>query len=722
MRQVVQNYSDGELRLEDVPAPIGRPGVLIVRTAYSLVSAGTERMKVEQARMSLWQKARARPDKVRQVVQGIRQNGFAETWKKVRERLSALTPLGYSAAGIVCEVGPGIDEFRVGDRVACAGETIACHAEFIAVPRNLCVRVPDGVDLKDAAFSTVGAIAINGVRQAGVALGDTVCVVGLGLIGLLAVQILKAAGCRVIGVDNSPARVQLARDCGADLAMLRDEPSIEAVIRDATGGRGPDAVYIAASANSSDPMEFAGRAVRDRGRIVVVGMVKIEADWRTLYMKEVSVLMARSYGPGRYDRNFESKGADYPVGYIPWTERRNLEEFLRLLEVGAIHCARLDPEVCRIDDAKQVYDDLREGKSGSATAMLFAYPDDAPPRRRVPVATGRGATAPAVGVIGVGLIGAGNFTTGTIIPALKSLTGVALRGVCSAGGLSATSVAQRHGATYATSVVDELLSDSEVHAVVIATRHDTHARFAARALLAGKHVYVEKPLALTREQLDEALLAQAASERVLAVGFNRRHSPLCVAVRDFFARRAGPLHVVIRVNAGPLGADSWYQDSEEGGWRIVSEGCHFVDLVSYFTDSTPLRVSGEMVGGATPGGQNDNCTTTLRMADGSVGVLSYVASGDPSFEKERIEVFGQGRVGVIDNFRAARLIADGKTRIVRPNGTGKGHAAALASFFESLRTPQRVGLLPDSAALTTLATFCAAEALVAGEPREVAGS
>lgn len=341
MKQVVQNYSSGTLRLEDVPAPICKPGGVLVRTAYSLVSAGTERMKVDQARMSLIGKAKARPDKVMQVVASVKQVGVLETYNKVRERLDSLTPLGYSLAGVVEEVGAGIDEFRVGDRVACAGEGIACHAEFVCVPRNLCVQVPDEVDLKDAAFATVGAIAMNGVRQARVSLGDSVLVIGLGLVGLLAVQILKAAGCRVIGVDIDAYKVDLAMQCGADIALTRDSSALTETIRQATHGHGPDAVYIAASTKSADPMALAGEVLRDRGRVVVVGMVPIEADWQTYYMKELSVVMARSYGPGRYDPNFEQKGIDYPIGYVRWTERRNLEEFVRLLGAGLVCPGRL---------------------------------------------------------------------------------------------------------------------------------------------------------------------------------------------------------------------------------------------------------------------------------------------------------------------------------------------------------------------------------------------
>lgn len=712
----MQNYNTGQLRLEEVPVPICRSGGVLVRTAYSLVSAGTERMKVEQARMSLLAKARARPDKVRQVVQSVQQSGLIETYHKVRERLDALTPLGYSLAGTVEAAGSGIDELQVGQRVACAGEGIAGHAEFVFVPRNLCVPVPDGVDLKDAAFSTVGAIALQGVRQAAAGIGDNVLVIGLGLVGLLAVQIFQAAGCQVIGVDLDPRKLELARRCGADLTIAHDDAALEEVVRAATGGIGPDIACITASTASSEPLELAGRCLRDRGRVVVVGMVKVEADWQTYYQKELSVVMSRSYGPGRYDRTYEQKGIDYPVGYVRWTERRNLEEFLRLIATGRVSPGRLNPEVFKFDDAPSAYQQLHEQAGRHAVGILFEYPPDAALERTVLTPPSATKALPQAGAICVGLIGAGNFATATLIPALKA-SGTRLRAVCSAGGLSARSAARRHGFELAASDYHEVLADSAVSAVVIATRHDTHAPIAAEALRAGKHVFVEKPLALTRDQLDEVMAAQAASSAILMPGFNRRFSPLAIAVRDQFANRRGPIEVVCRVNAGSLKADSWYKDTEEGGWRILSEGCHFVDLIQFICGSPPVRVSAEMIGGGIPGAQNDNCTVTLRMQDGSVGTLVYVANGHPQFEKERVEVFGQGQTAVIENWRRALLYAGRRCRKLR--GHGKGHAQELAAFLEALRRGSASPVSPLEAAAVTLACIAIGEALMCGRAQDI---
>ncbi len=721
MKQIVQNYNSGQLRLEEVPVPICKSGTVLVQTIYSLVSVGTERMKVSQARMSLVQKAKARPDKVKQVVESVRQVGLIDTYQKVRERLDALTPLGYSLAGRVVEVGSGIDEFEVGDVAVCAGEGIACHAEFVCVPRNLCVRAPAGIDLKDAAFTTVGAIAMNGVRQAGVALGESVLVIGLGLVGLIGVQLLKAAGCRVIGVDMDAAKLDLARICGAELALARGNEGLEAAVGEATGGVGVDVVYIAASTKSADPMQLAGRVTRDRGRVVVVGMVPVEADWQTYYQKELSVLMSRSYGPGRYDRNYEQKGLEYPIGYVRWTERRNMEEFLRLIANGSVRPSLLDPKVYPFDQAPAAYQALQESGQHQAAGVLFKYDASESLSRRVSVTEKpqtNGLVRPGQ-VVSVSMIGAGNFATATLIPALKKCPQVRLKGICSSGGLKAKSAALRHGFEYCASDYQEVLQDEETDAVIIATHHDTHARFAAEALRSGKQVFVEKPLALNAVQLNEVIAAQQESGGLVMPGFNRRFSPLSVAVRDFFATRAGPIEIVCRVNAGVIGSDSWYQDPEEGGWRIVSEGCHFVDLIQFICGSRPESVSAECVGGSLPGGQNDNCVATMKMADGSLGTLIYVANGAPSFEKERIEVFGQGRSAVIENWQVARLVQGAKIRKIKPAGSGKGHGLEMAAFIRAVAESSPSPLPLNEAVCTTLTTFAIVSAMASGRRQRV---
>jgi len=418
---------------------------------------------------------------------------------------------------------------------------------------------------------------------------------------------------------------------------------------------------------------------------------------------------------------FEQKGVDYPIGYVRWTVRRNLEAFVRLLSTGQVQPSLLCPEVFKIEDAPHAYQQLHDLPGKHAAGILFEYPADAPLKRKVTLPGPRVEAKPVKGPVGIGMIGAGNFATGTLIPALKRIPGARLRAICSAGGLSSKSAARRHGFEYSASDYHELLSDETIHAVVIATRHDTHARFAAEAVRAGKHVFVEKPLALTREQLDEVVAAHAETGRIVMVGFNRRFSPLSVAVRDFFAGRSSPIEVICRVNAGELDADSWYQDAEEGGWRIISEGCHFVDLIQFVCGCPPVRVWAEMIGGDVPGMQNDNCVATLKMEDGSLGTLIYVANGDPHFEKERIEVFGQGRAAVIENWHLARLIASGKTRKVRPGRTGKGHGVELADFVRAVSAGTECGLSFSEAVTTTLTTFVIAESIRSERPIAIEG-
>lgn len=712
MKQIVQNYRTGELWLEDVPVPICREGGVLVRTEFSVVSTGTERMKVGQARMSLIKKAKARPDKVKQVLQSIKQVGLVETYNKVQERLDSLTPLGYSSVGRVIEVGNGIDNISVGDRVACAGESVACHAEYVFVPKNLCATVPSEVDPRDAAFSTVGAIAINGVRQAKVALGDTVLVIGLGLVGLLAVQILNAAGCRVIGVDVDESKLALAQACGAESTFISSDPLLQEAVHLLSSGRGVDCVYIAASTSKTDPMDLAGQLIRDRGSVVVVGMVPVHADWRVFYGKELSILMARSYGPGRYDRNYEAKGIDYPVGYVPWTERRNLEEFLRLICAGKISPSNLGQKECELELAPQIYKEMHESPGKHATGIIFKYSQSEPPKRKVELVVNQGATQNIREKVGIGLIGAGNFATGTLIPALKKSSDAYLRAICSAGGLSAKSAAKRHGFDYATSEYESVLSDNSIDAVVIATRHNTHARFSTMALKQGKHVFVEKPLGLQVDELKTLQEAQKQSGKILMPGYNRRFSPLSTRIKSFFSEQAGPVEVICRVNAGPISADSWYQDADEGGWRIVSEGCHFVDLISYFGGGLPKSVSAIMIGGNVNGGQNDSCIVSITLDNGSIGTLIYIANGDPGFEKERIEVFGQERTAIIDNWRSAVLSNKGNLTKIKPNGTGKGHCIETAAFINAVKAGNVSPISMESTILTTLATFKIQESLL----------
>lgn len=711
MKQVVQNYRTGELALEEVPRPALRPGGLLVHTLASAVSAGTEKSKVELARKNLLGKAMARPDQVRKVLDTLKREGVVQTFHKVRNKLESLSPLGYSAAGRVLAVGDGASGFAVGDRVACAGAGYANHAEVIWVPSNLCVKLPDAVAFEAGAFTTIGAIALQGVRQAEATFGETIAVIGLGLIGQLTVQLLRACGCRVVGVDVDPWKVELAGKSGADLALARGE-DVVAATHALTDGRGADAVIITAAAPDNDPIVLAGELARDRAHVVIVGAVPIEVPRSPFYEKELDVRLSRSYGPGRYDRAYEEKGLDYPVGYVRWTENRNMDAFVRAIAAGQVALDALITHRVPLGEVERAYELISGSTPDHFLGVVLQYPAEPPP----PAITAPRPRA-ARGTIGLGLIGAGSFAGGTLLPLLKGRPQVTLDKVCSASGLTARDAALRHGFAHAVADPDEIFDDPGIDAVVIATRHDSHAALAAAALRRGKAVFVEKPLALTRAQLDE-VLAAARDNPALTVGFNRRFSPHTARVRRAF-EDCGALVIDIRVNAGPIPTDSWIHDPDVGGGRLLGEGCHFIDLAQALTGARVARVFATGVGLPDPASRlRDNFALTLQLTDGSIATIVYTAKGDPALGKERIEVFGGGMAAVIDDFRTTTIIRRGKTEPWKTR-QDKGHADEIARFVDAVAggLPPPIGLADLRAA--SLASLAAVESLATGMPVEV---
>lgn len=715
MKQVLQEMDTGALRLVDVPAPLVRPGGVLVRTRYSVISVGTERSKIELGRKSLLGKARERPDQVRKVLDAVKREGVASAYRKVRSRLSAPSPLGYSCAGVVEAVGPGVDDIEVGQLVACAGAGYANHAERVWVPKNLVVPVPDGVVADEAAFATLGAIALQGVRQADVRLGETVAVIGLGILGQLTVQLLRAAGAQPIGIDVDAARVALAERHGA-AGVLRSE-DVAGRVAVLSGGIGADAVIITAATSSEDPIRLAGEIARDRGRVVVVGAVPIRPPRSPYYEKELEIRLSRSYGPGRYDPEYEEKGHDYPVGYVRWTERRNLGEFLRLLSTGAVRMDELITHRFPFAEVERAYGTLTGEEGRGALGVVLEYPEEATEEpRRIVVRDVADPRAPVTGPIGVGLIGAGNFAQDVLIPSLKRL-GVEFRGVVTASGLTARGVAEKHGFAYAASSADEVLADPGTHVVVVATRHDEHARLAAEALRAGKAVFVEKPLALDEASLEDVLGA-ASQGGPLMVGFNRRFAPATQFVRERLERTAGARVVHIRVNAGAVPATSWVHDPEVGGGRLVGEGCHFIDLALYLAGSPAVEVSAQAIAGSDPAAAlQDNVVVTLRCADGSIASILYTSKGNPRSGKERIEVFAGGVSAVIDDFRGAEV--HGAKRERWKGRQDKGHHAELEAFVRAVRegatSPISLAELENS----SRATLRAARSLATGLPERL---
>jgi len=711
MKQIAQNYKSGELALLEVPAPAARPGGVLVRTQFSLISTGTEMMKISESKLSLLGKARARPDQVKKVMQSVSQQGLRATYRKVSDRLDAYTPLGYSLCGEVVEVGAGAEEFTVGQRVACAGNSYALHAEYNWVPRNLVVPVPDGVAGEHAAFTTVGAIAMQGYRQSEARLGESACVIGLGLVGQLLVQILRAAGVNVVGLDPSAERCRLAEQAGAAAARPPDPAARGPVLETLaalTDGNGADHIFLTAGGDTNQPVELAAELARDRARVVDIGKCRLDLPWTDYYAKELDVRFSRSYGPGRYDPTYEEDGVDYPIGYVRWTERRNLACFLDLVAGGQVNLDPLVSAVLPFDDAVGTYERIRTGQQGGV-GMVFRYSaNGAAPQRPAAVSPPTRTTARPLPqpVVRLGVIGAGNYATSMLLPHLRDRDDVRLVEVATATGLSATNAQRKFGFERCSTDRRALLADESIGAVLIATRHHAHAAMVCEALRAGKAVFVEKPLAVDAEQLEAILAAveESGNDRLM-VGFNRRFAPLLVDLKRAAGTRSGPVQVRYDVNAGGLEAGSWYAHPEEGS-RLVGEGCHFVDTVSWWLDQDPVAVF------AAGTGEPDDATVVLQYPDGSVATVAYQTSGDPRAPKELFQVTGGGQVARLHNFQRTELWRGGRRRVHRSRtGIDKGQRQELDAFVRAVAEARPMPVPLDSLVATTRATFAARRSL-----------
>ncbi|MBV9957168.1 MAG: bi-domain-containing oxidoreductase [Acidobacteria bacterium] len=668
------------------------------------------------AKKSLLGKARERPDLVKQVIQKAKNEGLLNTFNAVRSKLGSSTALGYSAAGIVAGVGEDVTEFRVGDRVSCAGAGYASHAEVLSVPKNLCVRLPDGATFEAGAFGTLGAIALQGVRLAEPTLGEAVVVIGLGLLGQLTVQLLKANGCRVFGLDLDPQKIELARELGADGGALSDA-SAKAAVMQWSRGRGADAVLITAATSSNQPVELAGEISRMKGRVVAVGLVGLDVPRHLYYNRELALKISMSYGPGRYDPEYEERGHDYPFAYVRWTEGRNIEAFLDLVAEGRVNIDRLVTHRFSIDEGERAYQLISGEVKEPYLGVLLNYDTERELPRRIE--TGK-ASAPRASAgqqsVRLGMIGAGGYAKSMLLPHFKT-SGVEFKGIATASGLSARDIGERYGFAYAASGADEVINDKEVNLVVIATRHDTHAQLAQSALEKGHHVFVEKPLAMNDEELDAVLNAASASNGKLMVGFNRHFSPHARAAREFFAGRQSPLSISYRVNSGRIPRESWIQDAREGGGRIIGEVCHFIDLMQFLTGAVTTRVYAESITSRNEQiVDEDSVFITLRFADGSNGSIAYLAEGDKAMPKERVEVYGEGKTFVLDDFRSAVMYRNGREETTRLRNQDKGQSAEVRAVCAVVTegTPAPISL--DDLAATTRATFRIREALRTGLP------
>lgn len=722
MKQILQNYKTGEVTVADVPPPVAQAGRVLVRAAASLISAGTERMAVELGRKSLLGKARERPDLVRQVIRKAQAEGVSSTLAAVRAKLDASNALGYSAAGTVFAVGEGVTEFRAGQRVACAGAGFASHAELLSVPKNLCVALPDAVDFEAAAFGTLGAIALQGVRLAEPTIGEAVVVLGLGLLGQLTVQLLKANGCRVFGIDTDPTRVALARTLGADDGALAGDAARAAVMH-WSRGRGADAVLITAATSSDQPVEFAGEVSRLKGRVVAVGLVGMNVPRKIYYERELTLKVSMSYGPGRYDPEYEERGHDYPFPYVRWTEGRNIEAFLDLVASGSVDVRPLITHRFPIEEGERAYQLISGETSEAYLGVLLTYDTERELAGRVelraPTKAGAASVREGAARVRVGLIGAGSYAQKFLLPNFKE-AGAEFVSVATATGVTARDVGRKYDFARSVSGADAVLEDGDVNLVVIATRHDSHAELARRALERGRHVFVEKPLALDDAQLDAVLSAARASNASLMVGFNRRFSPHARAAHAFLAARRAPLSILYRVNAGRIPRGHWIQDAREGGGRIVGEVCHFIDLIHFLTNSTTTRVYAEPVASRDHETVDDDSVfITLRLADGSNASIAYLAEGDRALPKERVEIYGEGRTFVIDDFRAATAYASGRERRTRLRGQDKGQREEVRAACAVVTSGAPAPIALADLAATTRATFRILESLRTAEPRDV---
>ncbi len=713
MRQLFQDPKAGTIQVVDLPDPALRPGTLLVKNVFSVISPGTERNAVSAARDSYLKTARARPDLVRRVLDSIKRDGLLAAYRKVQAKLSEPQALGYSSAGVVIAVDPGAsDHFRVGDRVACCGAGVASHAEVVCVPMNLAARVPEGVSLDEASFATLGAIALHGVRQSAPTLGERVAVIGCGLIGLLTVQILRASGARVAAFDLDAGLVRRAREVGAEAGIAGGSEDQAQAALAWSEGTGVDAAIVTAASSSDAPMVAAAGMCRDRGRVVAVGFVPFGLPREIAYAKELELKISRSYGPGRYDAGFEEKGIDYPIGYVRWTETRNLEAFLDLVRDGRVSVGPLVTHRVRLDEAPRAYDAL-VGDGPRPLGMVIAYPDEPAPFRSASTLSGGPARAagPVPGTIGVGFIGAGAFARSVLLPEFAKQSVASLVRVATAHGLTAHDAQRKFGFAAIGTDPAEVLGDPAVHLVCIATRHDAHADLAARALAAGKHVFVEKPLAIEEDGLRRVEEAARAHGGVLLVGFNRRFAPMARAVREALAGR-GPVALTYRVNAGTLPSGHWLNDPETGGGRIVGEGCHFIDLLSFLTGDARIEaVRARPLG--RPRTSAEDAAIEIAFAGGSVGQILYTARGAPGLGKERFEAHAGGVSAVVDDFRSGTIWRG--SRMVRLKGAGKGHREEIATLVMAVQAggPSPVAL--ETLVGVTRATFDA-HADMAGAP------
>ena len=713
MKQVIQNFKTGELFVDDVPVPSLSKGTVLVENKFSLISAGTERSTVSVGKANLLGKARQRPDLVAQVLQNIKKEGLKATLDKVKTKLDSLKALGYSTSGVVHATMDTKGVFKPGDRVACAGQDYASHAEVVAIPQNLVAKIPDGVTFEEASFTTLGAIALQGVRQANPTLGENICVIGLGLLGQITCQLLNANGCNVFGIDLSPKLVEISKENGAMVSMLRNEANLMAAVENFTKGHGFDSVIITAAAPTNDPIELSAEITKKKGKVIVVGAVKMDIPRDPhFYRKELELKLSCSYGPGRYDVSYEEEGIDYPYAYVRWTEQRNMEAFLQLLARKTINLKPLITHVFDIAEAEKAYDIVLGKIKEPHIGILLKYGDNEDKLKTI-----YNVNATPISKINAGFIGAGSFAQSYLIPNVKTGHG-SLDTVVTTKGISAKNVAEKFGFNKASSNTSDVYSNPEINTVFIATPHNSHAKYVIEGIKANKHIFVEKPLAMNYAELEEVKKVYNGNTSKLMVGFNRRFSPIAQEIKNRLKGANEPLVMNIRVNAGYIPKDHWTQIEEVGGGRIVGEMCHFIDLMQFFTDAKPVSIFADCITS-----ENslitvaDNINVLVKFSDGSIGNLIYVANGDKSLPKEHIEVFCAGKVGIINDFRDGVFHSGNKVEKLKL--AGKGHKQEILAFIDALTSEKNSPISFESIYNTTLVTFKIQDSLKTGLPQKI---
>lgn len=710
MKQILQNIRTGKLNVSEVPEPIISGSGVLVATQASLISAGTEKMLIDFASKGFIGKAKSRPNDVKQVIEKIKRDGLRSTIHSVLTRLNQPMPLGYSSAGIVIAKSEDISDIRPGDKVACGG---AGHAELMFVPKNLAVKVPENVDFESACFATLGSIALQGVRVAELIIGEKIAVIGLGLLGLITVQIAKAAGCRVIGADINPSRFELAKQLGCDITCTNAELANEAA--KITNNIGVDAVIITAATKSNEPVELASAIARKKGRISVVGAVKMDIPRGPFYEKELQLRISTSYGPGRYDSNYEEKGIDYPQPYVPWTEQRNMACIIDLISQRKLDVKSLITHHFDVAQAENAYKIVRGEVKEPFIGIVLTYPQ-IDQRKSCPKITAKKTEPRPISKdkLGIGIIGAGTFANITMLPALKNIADYEFVAIADINTPAAKHTQQKYGFGYSTADYKEILKDDSIDFVFVTTRHDTHAQITLDALDAGKNVMVEKPLCLTEDQFFEIIKkTEQKPNSKITVGFNRRFAPMAVQVKEHFIGK-GPLSVNYICNAGFVPKQSWVQDPKVGGGRILGEACHFIDWLIWLTDSEPQSIYAQSIGLETAKAlKEDNVMISIKFDDGSIGTVSYLASGDKSYTKEHIEVFGDGSVGIINDFRKGFVTSNGKTK--KLSGKSKGHFEQWQAVAQALKTGSNMPVSFEDVAASMWATFKAIESLNTGQ-------